>query len=440
MCVQVHTPVRSSAQVRAACRERAPLPCPVPGYGLRVRPAGWRLQLSRKDKCMKTNTWTRRSFLRRGLAFSLGAPLAMQVPMETRAVAAVPGGALPDDSAVGIARCRSYGPELRVAFDKCFDLLGGISRLVKDKTVTVKLNLTGTNFMDYLSRPVGETYMTHPASVMALGSALFASGARRVRFVESTNRLARLESTLALADWDIKALGALGRVEFENTRNLGSGRSYARLRVPSGGYMFTSFDLNQAYSDTDVLVSFTKLKNHVTAGVTLSMKNCFGITPNSLYGDQAGDEEATSGRGPLHDPRQHPRIQLPGLREGIFSYDPGWRIPRIISDICGARPIHLAIIDGITSVSGGEGPWCGDLKLTTPGVLIAGLNPVSTDAVGTAVMGYPDPRAVRGLKPFAFCDNHLLLAEQAGLGTADLARIDVRGLSLKEARYPYNWG
>ena len=75
-----------------------------------------------------------------------------------------------------------------------------------------------------------------------------------------------------------------------------------------------------------------------------------------------------------------------------------------------------------------------DLKLTTPGVLIAGLNPVSTDAVGTAVMGYADPRAARGVKPFQNCDNHLLLAEQAGLGIADLAQIDVRGMPIEKAR------
>ena len=111
------------------------------------------------------------------------------------------------------------------------------------------------------------------------------------------------------------------------------------------------------------------------------------------------------------------------------------------ADICAARPIHLAIVDGITSMSGGEGPWCdgGDIKLkfTSPGVIIAGLNPVSTDAVATAVMGYENPRAIRGVKPFHFCDNHLLLAEQAGVGSAALDTIDVRGLSIEKARYPY---
>jgi uncharacterized protein (DUF362 family) len=128
------------------------------------------------------------------------------------------------------------------------------------------------------------------------------------------------------------------------------------------------------------------------------------------------------------------------LKEGITSKDPTWRVPRIVVDICAVRPIHLAIIDGITSMSGGEGPWCKDaaeLKFTQPGVLIAGLNPVSTDAVATAVMGYDNPRAVRGTKPFGFCDNHLLLAEQAGLGSADLAQIDVRGSPIAKAKYPY---
>jgi hypothetical protein len=128
------------------------------------------------------------------------------------------------------------------------------------------------------------------------------------------------------------------------------------------------------------------------------------------------------------------------LKNGITSVEPTWRVPRIIADICAARPINLAIIDGITSMKGGEGPWCGGedkLSFTSPGVLIAGLNPVSADAVGTAVMGYENPRAAKGVKPFDFCDNHLLLAEQAGLGTADLSRIDVRGIAIEKARYPY---
>jgi uncharacterized protein (DUF362 family) len=395
---------------------------------------------------MKTRTFSRRSFIQHGLALAAGAPLAFTCARNALLAAETAGG--PDPIAprsrrsaarVAIVSCRSYGPEVRPALEKCFDLLGGIGSLVKNKTVTVKLNLTGSDFKPFLGRPFGETYTTHYATVMALSSLLFAAGARRVRLVESTQSRAELDSTVAEAGWDVPALTALGKLEFENTRNLGQGKQYSHLRVPGNGYMFSAFDFNHAYEDTDVMVSLAKLKNHLTAGVTLSMKNLFGLPPNSLYGNEAGKETATGPRFPLHDPKGFESLKLPGMKEGAFSADPSWRVPRITVDVCAARPIHLAIIDGITAMSGGEGPWSGEerLKVTTPGVLIAGLNPVSTDAVSTAVMGYANPRAPRGVKPFQDCDNHLLLAEQAGLGTADLAHIDLRGLPIEKARYPY---
>ncbi len=342
---------------------------------------------------------------------------------------------------MAIAACRSYGPEVRSALASCLDLLGGAGALVRNKTVTLKLNLTGGEFRPLLGRPVGETYMTHYATALALGSLLFKAGARRLRWVESNPKNEPMESTLVAAGWDVKALEALGPTEFENTRNRGSTKSYSHLKVPGGGYMFSSFDLNRAYEQTDVLISMAKLKNHATAGVTLSLKNLFGILPNSLYSTESPNENELGARFLLHDPEGKNQNNLPGLKPGITSKDPTWRVPRVTADVCAARPIHLAIIDGITAMSGGEGYWnegSGRLKFTTPGVIIAGFNPVATDAVGTAVMGYANPRAPRGTKPFNFCDNHLLLADQAGLGTADLSQIDVVGLALEKARYPYD--
>ena len=77
-------------------------------------------------------------------------------------------------------------------------------------------------------------------------------------------------------------------MEFENTNNLGKGSKYVRFKVPGNAYIFPAYDLNHAYSDCDVFVSMAKLKNHATCGVTLSMKNCFGITPCTIYGEGAG--------------------------------------------------------------------------------------------------------------------------------------------------------
>lgn len=379
---------------------------------------------------MKPHACSRRSFLRNATAAALAAPLAPPIFSASTAAKAK----------VAIVSCKGYGPEVRAAYDQAFDLVGGIGSVVKGKTVAIKINLTGTNFTEYMNRPVGETYMTHEAPARELVAALFRAGARRVRLLESTQSKSSLENTLDLAGWDVKALNSLGNVEYENTRNLGLGKTYSTLKVPTGGLFFSSLEVNHSYADTDVMVSLCKLKNHITAGVTLSMKNMFGMTPNSLYGDEAGNENATAGRGPLHN--RNDKIKLPGIKEGITSNEATWRVPRIIVDEIAARPIDIAVIDGITSMSGGEGPWCrdaGPLTFTNPGVLIVGFNPVSTDAVGTAVMGYDDPRAIRGVKPFHFCDNHLLMAEQAGLGSADLAKVDVRGLPIEKVRYKYAW-
>jgi len=61
-----------------------------------------------------------------------------------------------------------------------------------------------------------------------------------------------------------------------------------------------------------------------------------------------------------------------------------------------------------------------------PGLIVAGTNPVVTDATCMRLMCL-DPMADRGAHPFEHCDNMLLLAEQAGIGTRDSNRIEVIG-------------
>ena len=87
-------------------------------------------------------------------------------------------------------------------------------------------------------------------------------------------------------------------------------------------------------------------------------------------------------------------------------------------------------------MTGGEGPWTTGLGLAKPGVLIAGLNPVSTDAVSTAVMGF-DPMAPGGAGTFRDVDNMMELAEAVGLGTRDLNKIEVAGSAIADVVYPF---
>jgi hypothetical protein len=56
--------------------------------------------------------------------------------------------------------------------------------------------------------------------------------------------------------------------------------------------------------------------------------------------------------------------------------------------------------------------------------------------VGTALMGY-DPMADRGTAPFQTSDNTMLLAEELGVGTRDLGRIEVVGLPIAEGRFEF---
>jgi len=344
---------------------------------------------------------------------------------------------------VSIARCASYDEDVTAKVGALFDQLGGLGGLVRNKTVTVKLNMTGPPSSRVQGRAPGLTHYVHPKVIGAVAYHLGRSGARRVRFVESAWATAGpLEEVMLDAGWNVRSLqSAAAGMEFENTNALGKGKTYARFSVPGSPYMYPAYDLNHAFEETDVFVSLAKLKNHDTCGVTLSLKNCFGSLPASIYGDDAGvdgpNERPTSGRLKVgHEGRRQPAKSAPQELHFGANHDPGYRVPRIVADLAAARPIHLAVVEGVESIAGGEGPWIGGLRMVKPGVLVAGLNPVCTDAVAAAVMGY-DPRATRGTKPFRQCDNTLLLAEAHGVGTADLKRIDVRGVSIKDAIYRY---
>ena len=347
---------------------------------------------------------------------------------------------------VAVAKCPSYNDEVTAKLATMFDQLGGLERIVRGKTVTIKLNLTGSPGLRLQGRPLGVTHYTHPKLVGATAYLMGRAGAKRIRFVESGWALSGpLEEYLLDSGWNVRALtNTAPGVEFENTNNLGKAKWYSRLKVPGTPYIYPAFDLNHAFEEADVFVSMAKLKNHETCGVTLSLKNCFGNTPASIYGDNAGvdepNEKPTSGRGAVcHAGERQPSRSSPQEIHFGVNHDPGYRVPHIVADLVAARPVDLAIIDGIESIAGGEGPWIRSkpLRLVQPGVLIAGTNPVTTDTVATAVMGY-NPRANRGTAPFNTCDNTLLLAERHGIGTTDLNRIEVAGVPIAQALYKYD--
>src|SRR4030088_2702685 len=139
-----------------------------------------------------------------------------------------------------IARARTYDGDLAGELSTMFDQLGGLGRVVKNKTVTIKVNLAGSPGLRFQGKPLGLTHYTHPKMAGSLAYLLERSGARRIRFVESAwGTSGPLEEYLLDSGWNVRMLfGSAKTVEFVNTNGLGGAKRYSRFKVPGGGAIF----------------------------------------------------------------------------------------------------------------------------------------------------------------------------------------------------------
>ena len=166
---------------------------------------------------------------------------------------------------------------------------------------------------------------------------------------------------------------------------------------------FHRYWLHRELAEVDASVSVAKMKAHVSLGCTLCIKNLFGLTPWRVYGQ--------------------PRMYL---------HDRLIRLPRVQVDLALFFRPTLCVVDGIMTANHGE--WHGTPIET--GVLIAGDNIVATDSVGMQVMGF-NPMGDYPSHPHWYRRNSILLAHQAGLGSADPADIDVLGVDPAAVRQQF---
>jgi uncharacterized protein (DUF362 family) len=139
----------------------------------------------------------------------------------------------------------------------------------------------------------------------------------------------------------------------------------------------------------DLIVSLPKLKTHHWAGVTLSLKNLFGVMPGIVY----------------------------GWPKNVLHYA---GIGRSILDIAAAVRPHLAIVDGIVGMEG-DGPIMGMPRQM--GVLVMGTNLPAVDATCARLMRI-DPHRVEYLAAASsrlgpIAERHI---SQRGEAIGDLAR------------------
>jgi uncharacterized protein (DUF362 family) len=163
------------------------------------------------------------------------------------------------------------------------------------------------------------------------------------------------------------------------------------VSVPGGGLMFDAYPLLTDAVEADELISIQKLKNHAFMGVTLCLKNLFGITPTQ--------------------PQGRPR----------FYYHHLVRMPYMLADLGRIYNPALNILDGLVSQAGEE--WGKGEHVRFPNTLVAGDQVVATDAVGAHLMGH-DPAADWLTPPYHRDRNALLCAAEGGFGTVNLDEID----------------
>ncbi|HVO70153.1 MAG TPA: DUF362 domain-containing protein [Aggregatilineaceae bacterium] len=311
---------------------------------------------------------------------------------------------------VALAQATGYERvAIRAQVQAMLDALGSLGDLVhRGDYVAIKPNLTGgTWWQTQIHVPAVDSMVTHPEVVRALAEAVLDAGAARLYIVEA------VFDGPSFTLWGYQDLADDLGATLIDLNGPSPAKSFVTQSVGDDGLIYDTFTVNPILTEVDVFMSAAKLKCHASAGVTLSMKNLVGMVPVPRY-----DLGHNGNRSALHGRGQEYRT----------------RLPRVIVDLNRARRIDFALIDGVKTSEGGEGPWIDGWTPLEAGVLVAGKNPVATDAVAAAVMGF-DPAAESLVEtPFLFCENHLRLASEAGLGPYCLDEIEIVGAALEDVR------
>src|SRR5216684_9054544 len=228
---------------------------------------------------------------------------------------------------------------------------------VRGKNVVLKPNL-----VDYIP---GSAINTHPLLVAAATECFRRLGANKVVVAEGPGHQRDTQLVLSqsgyapiLRDNEIRFID-LNRDELVQVNLRASYTRMKRLWLP------------KTVVQADFLVSMPKVKTHHWSGVTLSMKNMFGVVPGSRYGWP---------KNILH---------WSGIQQSIL-------------DICSTVPVHFVIADAIMAMEG-NGPLNGTPRPL--GSIVLADDPVAVDATCARLMGLEPGRVVHIREAAKFLGN-----------------------------------
>jgi uncharacterized protein (DUF362 family) len=152
-----------------------------------------------------------------------------------------------------------------------------------------------------------------------------------------------------------------------------------------------STKMNKLIEEVDVLISFTQLKQHEEATISAGIKNiALGWPPAEIHG--------------------FPKKDL-GIHEDLHGF---------IVAMAKKIPIDLTVIS-VDKAMIGTGPSDGK-SVDTPGLIIAGTDPVAADTIGARLLGFL-PQAVQ----------YIYSLFKEGLGVAQPEKMTLRGITLESA-------
>jgi len=280
----------------------------------------------------------------------------------------------PKRSRVAILHAGQYSQELDHV------LLNGLQLFpldIRGKTVVLKPNL-----VDYLP---GDAINTHPTLVLAALEAFRRLGAKSVVIAEGPGHQRDTQLVLCQSGYEES-------LRYEKVRFVDLNRDEL-IRTPLRASYTGMKDLwlPRTVLDADFLVSMPKVKTHHWSGVTLAMKNMFGIVPGARYGWP---------KNILH---------WKGIQESIL-------------DLCATVPIHFVIADGIIAMEG-NGPLNGTSRPL--GKIVLSDDPVAADATCARLMGFDPLRIMHISEGSRF------------LGNAEPSHIDQLGDTVRPPIIPF---
>jgi uncharacterized protein (DUF362 family) len=279
---------------------------------------------------------------------------------------------------VFIAKAATYQSDLESI------IIGGLAELglgtaqIRRKTVLLKPNLVEPS-------PGSPQINTHPLVVRAVAEVFRRWGARQVIVAEGPGHCR--DGQLVLDQSGLGDVLTSSRLEFVDL-------NYDDVTIVTnrlGRTKLKQLALPRTLKRADLIVSLPKLKTHHWVGVTLSLKNLFGVMPGMVY----------------------------GWPKNVFHYA---GIGPAILDIAEAVCPHLAIVDGIIGMEG-DGPLMGAPRPS--GCLAMGTNLTAVDATCARLMRINPARVG-------------YLADASGrLGPIAERHIDQRGETIASLAQPF---